>query len=174
MSIAEYRSTDPKDTSKILQKLRYWSHALDNAIRIPGTEIRFGWDPIIGLVPWLGDAVTGLFSAMIVFHAFRLGIPRIVKTRMLINVFIDVVVGAIPLIGDAFDFAWKANRRNMELLEKYAMTGQPASTGDRLFVAGAGLVFLFVVSVPILLLWLLVKSLPPGLVPGTPHWTSPL
>jgi hypothetical protein len=173
MRVIKYRSSDPADASNVLQKLRNWAHLLDDAIRIPGTNLRFGWDPIIGLVPWLGDAVAALFSVTILFHAFRLEIPGAVKTRMLINVLIDLIVGAVPFLGDAFDFAWKANRKNMELLEKYAMTGLPAGTGDWLYVAGAGLLFVLIVSLPILVLWFLLSSIPAGWVPN-PHWSLPL
>ena len=74
-----------------LEGLRVWQRLLDSAFRVPGTGIRFGWDAIIGLVPWVGDAVTALFGSVIIFHAYQLRLPRVVQLRMLINIVIDVV-----------------------------------------------------------------------------------
>jgi hypothetical protein len=90
---------------------------LDTAFLIPGTNIRFGLDAIIGLVPGVGDAVTTLISLYIVREARALGAPWLVVARMLANVALDGVFGAVPLVGDAFDVAWRANRRNMALLQ---------------------------------------------------------
>jgi hypothetical protein len=92
---------------------------LDTAFPIPGTNIRFGLDALIGLVPAVGDAITTLISLYIVREARALGVPRRIVARMLINVAIDGVVGSVPLLGDMFDIAWKANRRNMALLQKH-------------------------------------------------------
>ena len=92
---------------------------LDTAFLVPGTNIRFGLDAIIGLVPGIGDAITTLISLYIVREAHALGAPRLVVARMLANVAIDGVFGAVPLVGDAFDVAWRANRRNMALLLRH-------------------------------------------------------
>lgn len=77
---------------RALRKLQWW---LDEAFRVPGTSIRIGWDPLIGLVPWAGDLLTALLSCAIVSAAHRMGLPRVVQRRMLMNVAIDLVVGAI-------------------------------------------------------------------------------
>jgi Domain of unknown function (DUF4112) len=89
---------------------------LDTAFVIPGTQVRFGLDAVIGLIPVLGDAVTTALSLYIVREARALGAPRLLLARMIANVALDGVIGAVPLVGDAFDVAWRANRRNMDLL----------------------------------------------------------
>jgi hypothetical protein len=114
-------------TLETLRKLRWF---LDEAFRVPGTSIRVGWDPIIGMVPWAGDLFTALLSCAIVLHAHRLRLPRIVQLRMLMNVAIDLLVGAIPVVGDAADVFWKSNSLNMALLERHAGEPRPASAGD--------------------------------------------
>jgi hypothetical protein len=92
---------------------------LDTAFLIPGTNIRFGLDALIGLVPGIGDAVTTAMSLFIVHEAHQLGAPAHTIARMLGNVAIDGVVGAVPLVGDAFDVMWRSNRRNMRLLREW-------------------------------------------------------
>jgi hypothetical protein len=92
---------------------------LDTAFIIPGTQIRFGLDALIGLVPGIGDAITSIMSLYIVSEARALGAPRLLVARMLANVALDGIVGAVPLIGDAFDVAFRANRRNMALLREH-------------------------------------------------------
>ena len=88
---------------------------LDEAFRIPGTGIRFGIDGIIGLVPGLGDVLAGLLSLIIPLAAWIRGVPYVTLVRMAANLGIGVLVGSIPLFGDIFDIAWKANRRNYQL-----------------------------------------------------------
>jgi len=92
---------------------------LDTAFLVPGTNIRFGLDAIIGLVPGIGDAITTLISLYIVREARVLGAPLHLVARMLANVAIDGVFGAVPLVGDAFDVLWRANRRNVRLLREW-------------------------------------------------------
>ena len=92
---------------------------MDTAFLVPGTQIRFGLDALIGLVPGIGDAVTTLISLYIVSEARALGAPPLVVARMIANVALDGFVGAIPLAGDAFDVAFRANRRNMALLRAH-------------------------------------------------------
>ena len=92
---------------------------LDTAFILPGTNVRFGFDALIGLVPGIGDAITTALSLYIVHEARQLGAPRHVIVRMLANVMIDGFVGAVPLVGDAFDVLWRANRRNMRLLQDW-------------------------------------------------------
>ena len=92
---------------------------LDTAIVIPGTQIRFGLDALIGLVPGIGDVITTLLSLFIVSEARALGAPPLILARMIANVALDGVVGAVPLAGDVFDAAFRANRRNMALLRAH-------------------------------------------------------
>ncbi len=94
------------------------SHLLDDFLRIPGTQIRFGLDGIIGLIPGIGDVLGAMASWIIILAAWLRGVPRITLARMLANVAIETIIGTIPILGDAFDIAWKANRRNYALLER--------------------------------------------------------
>ncbi|HXG67602.1 MAG TPA: DUF4112 domain-containing protein, partial [Blastocatellia bacterium] len=111
------------------------SFLLDRAIRIPGTNIRFGLDPIIGLLlPAAGDFVAAGLSAYIVLAAVRYGLPKVVIGRMVFNVGMDYLIGTIPLIGELFDFAWKANTKNMELLQRHAAGSGRATFSDWLWV----------------------------------------
>ncbi len=107
-----------QEVDETMERLRHLSYLLDSAFRIPVLGYRVGWDAIIGLVPGLGDAVGMLFSGYIVFEAARLGAPKSVLARMVYNVALEVIIGAIPLIGDLFDAVWKANVRNVRLLER--------------------------------------------------------
>ncbi len=107
-----------------LEKLTYY---LDQLFRIPGTNIRFGLDPIIGfLFPVAGDTVSSLMSIYIVLRSIRYGLPKVVIGRMMFNVAVDYLVGSISFIGDFFDFAFKANNKNLKLLERFA-TGEGRS-----------------------------------------------
>src|ERR1022692_2000220 len=96
---------------------------LDEAFRIPGTQFRFGLDGIIGLVPGLGDVLAGLLSLVIPVAAWVRGVPYVTLARMAANLGIGVLVGTIPIFGDIFDIAWKANRRNYRLLQRHL--GEP-------------------------------------------------
>lgn len=129
--------------------LRDLARVLDEAIRIPGTNIRIGLDAILGLIPGGGDVAGGLFSAIIMLQAARMGAPAAVLARMLGNVVIDTAIGSIPLLGDLFDFAWRANSKNVRLLESWR--DRPAGTrrASRVAVAGflAALVLLIVLAV---------------------------
>jgi len=130
---------------------------LDEAFRVPGTSIRFGWDPIIGLVPWVGDALTGLLSLAIVVQANRMRIPRVVQMRMLLNIGIDVLIGVVPFVGDVADVFWKSNAKNFALLERHEREVQPATRGDWLFVLGIVAAVVAIVTVPLAVLYVLVQ-----------------
>lgn len=109
-----------------LIRARALARLLDSSITIPGTGIKFGLDPLLGLVPGLGDVAGAAMGGYLVLLAGSLGAPTSVVLRMLSNVAVDTVIGAIPVIGDMFDFGWKASTRNLALLERYV--GQPAAT----------------------------------------------
>lgn len=94
------------------------SHILDDFLRIPGTNIRFGLDGIVGLIPGIGDVLGAMASWIIILAAWLRGVPKITLARMLANVAIETIIGSIPILGDAFDIAWKANRRNFALLQR--------------------------------------------------------
>ena len=109
----------PQSRAERIARLEALATLLDTAILIPGTSIRFGLDALIGLVPGIGDLVTTALSLYIVSEARALGAPGHVIARMLGNVALDGVVGAVPLLGDAFDVMWRANRRNMRILQDW-------------------------------------------------------
>jgi Domain of unknown function (DUF4112) len=134
---------------------------LDSAIRIPGTELRIGLDPILGaLLPELGDALTAVLSLTLLGVAFRQRVPKLVMARMLINIAIDALLGAIPLVGDAFDFAFKSNEMNLALIERHRGDPSRAATwGDRLVVFGVALASLVLVLAPLVLGAVLLRSL---------------
>jgi hypothetical protein len=113
------------------RKFAYW---LDAGIRVPGTNFRFGFDPILGLIPGVGDAAGAVLAGWILVEAFRLGASRATVIRMAGNVALDAAVGAVPLIGDIFDFVWKANLRNVALLERHLAAPDRAARADRSFV----------------------------------------
>lgn len=110
---------DARSRRERLSRLEWLANLMDTAVVIPGTGIRLGADAVIGLAPGIGDAVTTVISAWIVYEAHRLGAPRHVVTRMIGNVVIDSVVGAVPVAGDIFDVVWRANRRNVRLLREH-------------------------------------------------------
>jgi uncharacterized protein DUF4112 len=108
----------PQDEGR-LKRIRLLSRLLDEQFRIPGTAYRVGLDGLLGLIPGVGDAAGMLLSAYILYEAMRLGAPRTVLLRMIANIGIDTVGGAIPVVGDIFDVAWKANKKNAALLHAY-------------------------------------------------------
>ena len=105
--------------SQRLARLDALARLLDTAFAVPGTNVRFGVDALIGLVPGLGDVVTTAISLYIVREARALGASRAVVGRMLFNVAVDGVIGVVPVVGDLFDVAWRANRRNVALLQRH-------------------------------------------------------
>tara|TARA_R110000823_G_scaffold139607_8_gene269576 strand:- start:684 stop:1160 length:477 start_codon:yes stop_codon:yes gene_type:complete len=127
------------DTSVALNMtwLRRYARLMDSSIRLP-FGARIGLDGVIGLIPGLGDAAGALFSSVILIHAWRGGVSLAVMVRMLANVFVEVVIGSVPVIGDVFDMAFKANERNVRILERYAQN--PGRVKARSLVA----VWLFV------------------------------
>jgi hypothetical protein len=102
-----------------LAQVRWLARMMDDNFRVPGTPLRFGWDSVLGLFPGLGDVLTSAVSLLIVHHAWQTGASKLTLARMLGNVGVDFVVGAIPFLGDLFDFVWKANRKNARLLEQH-------------------------------------------------------
>jgi hypothetical protein len=141
-----------------LEKLRRYQHILDSAFRVPGTNVRFGWDPIVGLVPWAGDLLTAVMAGAIVLQAHRFGVPRVVQLRMLINVGIDLLLGVVPFVGDAADVFWKANAKNMTLLERHAAALKPATGGDWVFVGTALAAIGLMALLPLVLMYLVTNA----------------
>jgi hypothetical protein len=109
---------------------------LDDLFKIPVVGWRFGIDAVIGLIPNVGDTLTSLASFYILLAGVRYGVPKITLLRMAFNIGLDYLVGTIPFVGDAFDFFWKANRRNMDLIRERATGKDKSTTGDYIFVFG--------------------------------------
>jgi NAD/NADP transhydrogenase beta subunit len=138
------------------ENLDLLTRLLDSWFRIPGTSIRFGLDGIIGLVPGIGDILAGLASCVIIVAAWVRGAAYVTIARMLVNLALDVIIGTVPFLGDAFDIAWKANRRNYALLTRHLENPRRHHWGDWLFLAAVALVVLAIFAVPILFVaWLL-------------------
>ena len=129
---------------------------LDEAFRIPGTPIRFGLDGVIGLVPGVGDVLAGLLSLVIPLAAWIRGMPYVTLVRMAVNLGIGVLVGSVPVLGDIFDIAWKANRRNYRLLCRHLDAPHRHTARDWAFllILAAALAFIFAIPV-VLAVWLI-------------------
>lgn len=102
------------------------AHVMDSVLVIPGTNIRFGLDALLGLVPGLGDTASSLVSIYILHQAHQQGVPKWMMAKMAGNLALDYVVGSVPLVGDVFDVYWKANRKNVELLQRH-LSDRPAA-----------------------------------------------
>jgi hypothetical protein len=110
--------TGPAGTLDHLTVVRAISKVMDTAFTLPGTNFKFGVDAVVGLIPVVGDVVGGVIGTYIIFVAAKMGVPKPVLTRMLMNVGADAVAGAVPVVGDALDAAWRANAMNVRLLEQ--------------------------------------------------------
>lgn len=120
LSPSDGRALDlPLDLDLVEKRVERLAWLMDSALRIPGTRIRFGADNVLGLVPGIGDAAAFGISAYVVYEAHRLGAPQKMLGRMAANVAIDAVVGSVPILGDLFDVAFKANRRNVQMLRDH-------------------------------------------------------
>ena len=137
--------SSPTDRSR----MRDLARVLDEAVRIPGTNIRIGLDALLGLLPGGGDIAGGVFSGLIILQAARAGAPTPVLGRMLANVAIDVVLGTVPLLGDLFDVAWRANSRNVRLLESWRERPATTKRASALTVTGILLALLILVGLAV-------------------------
>jgi hypothetical protein len=133
-------SRNDKSRRAILRQVNGLAWLLDNSIRIPLINYRIGFDALLGLIPGFGDFAGALMSGFIVFQAIRLDMSRAVLTRMALNVAIEATVGMIPLVGDIFDATFKANARNVELLNQVMGTTQASRAMGR--AAGRGAIAL--------------------------------
>lgn len=114
--------------------MRLLAHVMDDLFVIPGTKTRIGLDPLIGLVPGLGDGASAFVSSLLMIQGVRAGMPKIVLVRMGLNVLLNTLLGGIPIVGDAFSAFFKSNRRNFALYEKHALGGGRSTWSDWIFV----------------------------------------
>lgn len=142
-----------------VERLQRLARLWDSAIRIPGTQVRVGLDPLVGLVPGLGDAAGALVAAYIVLEAVRFDVPGATLLRMLANVAIDALVGTVPVLGDIFDVAWRANLKNVALIEHHLADPHGARRASRVWIVVviAGLVLLALLGVAAG--WLVARAL---------------
>jgi hypothetical protein len=139
---------EEKGKQRQLEPLFRWlAQVMDEFLRLPGTKLRFGLDPLIGLIPGLGDTASAVVSAMTLIYAARCGLPKILLARMSLNILINEVVGIVPGIGDAFSFWFKSNSRNYELLQRHWGAPRRPRMSDWIFVAAIlGLLLLVVIG----------------------------
>ena len=102
-----------------LNRLRRFAELQDSAFKVPGTNFEMGIEGIIGLIPGVGDFASAIISLYVPFEAIRMGAPYAKVAQMLLNILIDALLGSVPLVGDLFDVAFKANNRNVRILEKH-------------------------------------------------------
>ena len=140
-----------------IRLLRYWADLLDSRFRVPGTNIRFGLDPILSLIPGLGDLASPAFTVLLLVKGLERAVPRIVLARMVLNAFIDAVIGMVPIAGNIGDIFWRANVKNLALLERHAGGGHPAHRSDYVFVWTIAVLLGVLVLVPIVVtIWLAI------------------
>lgn len=142
-----------------LARVRAVARALDTALRVPGTDIRFGADAVLGLVPGLGDLAGTVLSGYIVLAAARLGAPPAVLARMLLNLGIDTAAGVVPVVGDLFDVGWRANVRNAALLERHVAAPAEVRRASRATLALVALAFALLAGAALTAAYFTVRGL---------------
>lgn len=118
------------------------THVLDELVPIPGTGQRVGVDPIIGLIPIIGDLVAGVVGAWVILEAARFGVPRLALARMAVNLLVDLGIGAIPFIGDLFDVVSRSNSANLAIFRRHALDADATTAGHRAFFVGLALMLI--------------------------------
>jgi hypothetical protein len=144
-----------------LREVAYLAKLMDSRFRIPGTNLRFGLDGIIGLIPGAGDLSTFAVSSYMLWIMARNGASGFVLARMVVNVLIDAIIGSIPFVGDLFDFVFKANTRNLRLMQEHYQEGRHRGGAWKVIVPVLIVLFLVIVA----LIWLAYK-----LVASLFHW----
>ncbi len=121
------------DNQRVKKRLDRLAWYLDNSIRLPGLNVRVGIDPLIGLIPGIGDTIGAIMSSYILFEAARIGAPKSILLKMAFNIAVDALAGAPPIFGDLFDFGWKTNQKNARILGDYLDAPQETVDSSRLF-----------------------------------------
>ena len=146
-----------KNISQLAQAL---AQLLDASLTIPGTSIRISLDPLLGLIPGIGDLISNAIGSSLLFLGTKAGIPRIVLLRMSINILINMVVGAIPIIGDLFSIWFKSNLQNAQLLHRHCQTTAPVTTLiDWIYVSGIIIGLILLTSLAFVLIFWLASSI---------------
>lgn len=148
------------EESPSLARARALARLLDSSLRVPGTSFRFGLDPLLGVIPGVGDLAGVLLSGTILVTAARLGVPRATLLRMGMNVGIEAVVGLVPLLGDLFDAGWRANVRNVALIDAhFENPGSTERRDRRWLLAVAGGIVAVLVAIVGAGAWLIIALL---------------
>jgi hypothetical protein len=143
-----------------LEPLFKWiAFIMDEVVRVPGTKFRFGLDPLIGLIPGIGDTSSALVSAFALIQAVRLGVPKILLMRMGLNILVNEIIGVVPVVGDAFSFWFKSNARNYEILKTHRLGSSVARRSDWLFVIGVLVLLVVIVCVGIAISFLILGAM---------------
>jgi hypothetical protein len=145
----------PQTPSQELKHIERLARLMDSQFRIPGTSFRFGLDGIIGLIPGAGDLSTFAVSSYMLYIMAKNGASGFVLARMVTNVLVDAIIGAIPFIGDIFDFAFRANTRNMRLMREYYQEGRHRGSAWKVIVP----VLIVLFAVIAVIIWLAWKVL---------------
>jgi hypothetical protein len=159
---AEWELLPPEEKQRraSLDPLFKWiALVMDEFLRVPGTRFRFGLDPIIGLLPGIGDTGSALVSAFALIAAARRGVPKILLARMSLNILINEFVGIIPGLGDAFSFWFKSNSRNYDLLKKYSAVPGRSRRSDWIFVIAVLVLLFLIVSAGLLASFLVLQEI---------------
>ncbi len=166
---ADWEVLPPEEKRKRqgLEPIFKWiAFIMDEVVRVPGTKFRFGLDPLIGLIPGIGDTSSAIVSGFALIQAVRLGVPKILVARMALNVLLNEIIGIVPVVGDAFSFWFKSNARNYDIIKNHRLGANPPRRSDWLFVIGIlVLVFLIVcagIAVSLLFLGALARFLAGG------------
>jgi hypothetical protein len=138
------------------RSIELFAHLLDDWFRVPFTPIRVGLDGIIGFIPGLGPVLAGLASFLIIVAAWVRGVPSVTLLRMMVNLALEVLIGAIPFFGDLFDIAWKANRRNVQLMQRHLRQPRRHTWKDYAFLLTLLSIVLLLLAVPIVVLVVIV------------------
>lgn len=139
----------------VLSLLRRWADLLDSRFVVPGTTIRFGLDPILSLIPGVGELASPAFAMILLVQGVRQGVPKVILLRMLFTALLDALIGAVPFVGTLGDVFFRANRTNLALLERHARPAVRPTGRDYAFVFGVATLFGALIALPLILaLWL--------------------
>jgi len=159
---ADWEVLPPEEKRKrtALEPVFKWiAYIMDEVVRVPGTKFRFGLDPLLGLIPGIGDTSSALVSAFALVQAVRLGVPKILLMRMAANVLVNELIGVVPVVGDAFSFWFKSNARNYEIIKHHRLGTAVPKRSDWLFVIGILLLVFVIVCAGIAISFLLLGAM---------------
>ena len=138
---------------------KWLAYIMDEVVRVPGTKFRFGLDPLLGLIPGIGDTSSALVSAFALVQAVRLGVPKVLLMRMALNILVNEVIGVVPVAGDAFSFWFKSNARNYEIIKHHRLGTSLPRRSDWLFVIGILLLLFLIVCAGIAISFLVLGAM---------------